>query len=96
VKIITAIDDIKNLENAIQELTSAESHISNSYSFLDSESIKVLMVASQLIISIANKKSDEMNKKILEEENMFKDNIKCQKTVRCFICGKMEYGGCPA
>lgn len=89
-------DEIENLEKSIQALTSAQSNISEAYSYLDSESVNVLMTASSLIIAIANKKSEEMNKLILKDENNFKSEQHCQKTVRCFICGKREYDGCPA
>lgn len=94
IKKIALENEIRNLERTIQELTSAQGHISESYSYLDSDSVNVLMTASSLIISIANKKSEEMNKKILEKEQHHKETIKCQKTMRCYMCGEMEYGEC--
>lgn len=88
-------DDIKKLEKAIQELDSARWSIHESFSyFSDVESINVLSMASELIASIENNKSDELNTLILKDENDFKLQQNCKKTVRCSMCGKKEYGGC--
>jgi len=88
-------DDIKKLEKAIQELGSARWSIHESFSyFSDAESINVLSMASELIASIESKKSDELNTLILKDENDFKSKQNCQKTVRCNMCGKKEYGEC--
>jgi len=88
-------DDIKKLEKAIQELGSSRWSIHESFSyFSDAESINVLSMASELIASIEEKKSTQMNALILKDENNFKLQQNCQKTVRCAMCGKKEYGEC--
>jgi hypothetical protein len=89
--------DIKCLERGIQDLNSAVWQINEAMKDIhDNESKNVLSIATQMINSIVNKTSEEMNNRILEEENNFKNEQKCQKPGRCFICGKREYGGCPA
>ncbi len=62
----------------------------------DPESVNVLAMSIQLVNSIVNKTSDKMNERIIEDETEFKVSQRCCKQVRCFICGKREFGGCPA
>jgi len=94
IKMITLENEINNLEKSIQELTTAQLHIAETYSRLDHESANVLMTAASLVVAIANQKSEEMNKKILEKERLDKESVNCKQVMRCFMCGKKEYGEC--